>query len=45
MPAYNESLDLIITFGTKWQASPGLDMDKEIEDLRTQMQAIWDKAE
>jgi len=45
MPAYNESLDLIITFGTKWQATPGLDMDKEIEDLRTQMQAIWDKAE
>ena len=45
MPAYNESLDLIITFGTKWQASPGLDMDKEIEDLRAQMQAIWDKAE
>ena len=44
MPAYNESLDLIITFGTKWQATPGLDMDKEIEDLRTQMQAIWDKA-
>ena len=25
MPAYNESLDLIITFGTKWQATPGLD--------------------
>ncbi len=44
MPAYNESLDLIITFGTKWQATPGLDMAKEIEDLRTQMQAIWDKA-
>ena len=34
MPAYNESLDLINTFGTKWQATPGLDMDKEIQDLR-----------
>jgi ABC-type sugar transport system, periplasmic component len=44
MPAYNESLDLIVTFGTKWQATPGLNLDTEIEALRTQMQAIWDKA-
>lgn len=44
MPAYNESLDLIITFGTKWQATSGLNMDTEIEDLRVQLQAIWDKA-
>lgn len=44
MPAYNESLDLIITFGTKWQATPGLDLDAEIQDLQTQLQAIWDKA-
>ena len=44
MPAYNESLDLIITFGTKWQATPDLDMDAEIQDLQTQLQAIWDKA-
>jgi multiple sugar transport system substrate-binding protein len=42
MPAYNKSLDLLITFGTKWQATPGLDLDAEIEDLRTQLQAIWD---
>jgi multiple sugar transport system substrate-binding protein len=44
MPAYNESLDLLITFGTKWQATPGLDLDTEIQALKTQMQAIWDKA-
>ena len=43
MPAYNETLDLINTFGTKWQATPGLDLDKEIADLKAQMQAIWDK--
>jgi len=42
MPAYNESLDLLITFGTKWQATAGLNLDTEIEDLRTQLQAIWD---
>jgi multiple sugar transport system substrate-binding protein len=44
MPAYNESLDLLITFGTKWQATPGLDLDKEISDLNTQLQAIWDRS-
>jgi multiple sugar transport system substrate-binding protein len=43
MPAYNESLDLINTFGTKWQATPDLDLDAEIDALKTQLQAIWDK--
>jgi multiple sugar transport system substrate-binding protein len=44
MPAYNESLDLLNTFGTKWQATPGLDLDAEIQALKTQLQAIWDKS-
>jgi multiple sugar transport system substrate-binding protein len=43
MPAYNQTLDLLNTFGTKWQSTPGLDLDAEIADLKTQMQAIWDK--
>ena len=43
MPAYNQTLDLLNKFGTKWQATPGLDIDTEIADLKTQMQAIWDK--
>jgi multiple sugar transport system substrate-binding protein len=43
MPAYNQTLDLLNTFGTKWQATPGLNLDNEIADLKTQMQAIWDK--
>jgi multiple sugar transport system substrate-binding protein len=43
MPAYNQTLNLINTFGTKWQATPGLDLDKEIDDMKTQMQAIWDQ--
>jgi multiple sugar transport system substrate-binding protein len=43
VPAYNQTLDLINTFGTKWQATPGLDLDKEIADMKSQMQAIWDK--
>jgi multiple sugar transport system substrate-binding protein len=43
MPAYNQTLDLLNTFTTKWQSTPGLDLDAEIADLKTQMQAIWDK--
>jgi multiple sugar transport system substrate-binding protein len=43
MPAYNESLDLLVTFGTKWQTTAGLNLDTEIEDLRTRLQEIWDQ--
>ena len=44
MPAYNQSLDLLITFGTKWSSTPGLSLDTEIADLKSQLQAIWDQA-
>ena len=44
MPAYNESLDLLITYGTKWQSTQGLDIDAEAEALRAELQAIWDQA-
>jgi len=43
MPAYNQTFDLINTFSTKWQATPGLDLDAEIAEMKSQMQAIWDK--
>ena len=42
VPAYNQTFYLIQAFYTKWQATPGLDLDKEIADLKTQMQAKWD---
>ena len=43
-PAYNQTLDLINTFGTKWQATPGLDIDdRDRGDCKTQLQAIWDQ--
>jgi multiple sugar transport system substrate-binding protein len=47
MPAYNESLGLVGAGGkylTEWGNKPGLDMNAEIEKLRTDLQAIWDKA-
>ena len=45
MPAYNQSVDLITKFLTRWTSTPGLDMDSEIGSLQTQLQAIWDKAQ
>jgi multiple sugar transport system substrate-binding protein len=47
MPAYNESLGLVGaggTYLTRWGNTAGLDMDKEIDKLKTDLQAIWDKA-
>jgi multiple sugar transport system substrate-binding protein len=42
MPAYNQTLDLLNTYSTKWQTTPGLDLDAEIEALKAEMQAAWD---
>jgi hypothetical protein len=42
MPAYNQTLDLINTYGTKWQTTPGLTLDSEIQAMLTEMQAVWD---
>jgi multiple sugar transport system substrate-binding protein len=42
VPAYNKTLDIINTYGTKWQTTPGLDLDAEIEAMRKEMQAAWD---
>jgi multiple sugar transport system substrate-binding protein len=43
VPAYNQTFALMNTFSTKWQATPGLNMDQEIADFKSQLQAIWDK--
>jgi multiple sugar transport system substrate-binding protein len=43
MPAYNKSLDLLTQKLTRWTSTPGLNMDQEIAQLKTQLQAVWDK--
>ena len=43
MPAYNQTFDLLQKYWTKWQSTPGLDLDAEIADLKTQLQATFDK--
>jgi multiple sugar transport system substrate-binding protein len=42
MPAYNQSLDTLSKYGTKWQTTPGLDLNAEIEALRAELQGVWD---
>ncbi len=43
MPAYNETLDRLVTFNTKITSTGGLNMDSEIATLKKDLQAIWDK--
>ena len=43
MPKYNESLDLINTYGTRWQTVGNLKMDDQITSLQSELQAIWNK--
>jgi len=45
MPSYIEALTLLDGFGTRWQAETGLDLDQEFEDLRAQLQEIFDAAQ
>jgi multiple sugar transport system substrate-binding protein len=42
MPKYNETLEVLGKYNTKWTTTPGLDMDAEIEALRDEIQAVWD---
>jgi multiple sugar transport system substrate-binding protein len=42
MPAYNQTLDTLSKYGTKWQTTPGLDLNAEIEALRAETQGVWD---
>ncbi len=44
MPAYNKSLDILNKYWTKWQATPGLNLDTEIAKLKAELQQAWDKA-
>jgi multiple sugar transport system substrate-binding protein len=44
MPAYNQSLDVLNKFSTRWQTNGGLNMDSEIATLQSQLQTIWDKS-
>jgi multiple sugar transport system substrate-binding protein len=40
-PAYNQTFDIILKYGTKWQTTPGLNLDTEIESMKGEIQAAW----
>jgi hypothetical protein len=41
VPKYNETLDVLSTYGTKWEATPGLDLDAEIAALEAELTTLW----
>ena len=43
MPHYNKAFDLIDQTYSHWQSTPGLDLDKEIADLRDKLQQLFDQ--
>lgn len=43
MPKYNQSLDILVKYRSKWTTQAGLDMDAEIAALKAELQAAWDQ--
>ena len=43
MPKYNQTLDILKKYRSRWTTTPGLNMDDQIEQLRKEIQAAWDK--
>jgi multiple sugar transport system substrate-binding protein len=41
MPKYNESLDILGKYNTKWVGTAGLDIGAEVEALKKELQATW----
>ena len=43
LPRTNESLDYLFTVISRWQTTPGLDMDAEAATVASDLQALWDQ--
>jgi multiple sugar transport system substrate-binding protein len=43
IPAYNETVATLVTYRSRWDSTPGLDMDQQLEALRAELQGIWDR--
>ncbi|MFL5779510.1 MAG: ABC transporter substrate-binding protein [Chloroflexota bacterium] len=44
MPNYNKSLDVLVKYLTRWTGQAGLNMDTELANLKTDLQAAFDQA-
>jgi multiple sugar transport system substrate-binding protein len=42
MPKYNETLDILSKYLSKWTTTPGLNMDAEFTALQAEIQKTWD---
>jgi len=40
---YNESVAQINTYATRWDTTPGLDIAKQIDQMKQDLQTIWNK--
>jgi len=43
IPAYNESVSTFTTYRSRWDSTAGLDMTKQIDTLKNDLQGIWNK--
>lgn len=43
LPAYNETLSTLTTYRSRWDTTPGLDMDAQFAALKSEIQGIWDR--
>ena len=43
MPEYAETVDIMNIYLSRWTTTAGLDLDAEIEALRAELQAAWDR--
>ena len=41
MPAYNQTLDILNKYLSKWTTTPGLNMDSEFQALQAEIQKTW----
>jgi multiple sugar transport system substrate-binding protein len=44
MPNYNKSLDVLVKYLTRWTSTPGLNMDTEFTNLKSELQKVFDAA-
>ena len=43
MPHYQETVDKLTEYGSRWGTESGVDMDQQIQDLTSEIQTIWNE--
>jgi hypothetical protein len=45
MPNFLKASDTYATFGAKYQSTPGLDIDAELDTLQAELQTVFDEVQ